>query len=96
MIEENTYQALCEIILIKRSCCIFYASESEEDNDFLLMTFPRKLWKIFESVQLKPIWWDEDGPSIVINKELIKKEVLERNAPFRIFKTDKYEKFTSA
>lgn len=65
LIEENTF--LCEITFIKRPCYIFCASEPDEENDFLSMTFPRKLWKIFESIQLKSIWWDEDGPSIVIN-----------------------------
>ncbi|XP_045678244.1 heat shock transcription factor, Y-linked-like [Phyllostomus hastatus] len=88
LVEENAFQALCEVTLIKRPRYAVCASESDEDNDFLSMTFPRKLWKIVESDQIKSIWWDEKGTSIVINEELFKKEVLERKAPFRIFDTD--------
>lgn len=93
LIEENAFQALCEETWIKRPRHTFCASEPEEDNDFLSMTFPRKLWKIVESDQFKSIWWDENGTSIVINEELFKKEVLERKAPFRIFKTDSMRSF---
>ena len=88
LVEENAFQALCEVTLTKRPRYAVCASESDEDNDFLSMTFPRKLWKIVESDQIKSIWWDEKGTSIVINEELFKKEVLERKAPFRIFDTD--------
>ncbi|XP_006096061.2 heat shock transcription factor, Y-linked-like [Myotis lucifugus] len=88
MIEEYAFQALCEETLIKRPRYTFCASEPDEDNDFLSMTFPRKLWKIVESDQFKSIWWDENGTSIVINEDLFKKEVLERKAPFRIFETE--------
>ncbi|XP_016061604.1 PREDICTED: heat shock transcription factor, Y-linked-like [Miniopterus natalensis] len=88
MIEESAFQALCEETLIKRPRYTFCASEPDEDNDFHSMTFPRKLWKIVESDQFKSIWWDENGTSVVINEDLFKKEVLERKAPFRIFKTD--------
>ncbi|KAM7098716.1 heat shock transcription factor, Y-linked-like [Molossus nigricans] len=88
MVEESAFQALCEETLTTRPHHTFCASEPEEDNDFLSMTFPRKLWKIVESEQFKSIWWDENGTSIVINEELFKKEVLERKAPFRIFETD--------
>ncbi|XP_038307328.1 heat shock transcription factor, Y-linked-like [Canis lupus familiaris] len=87
MIEENAFQALSGGSLIKRPRYTFYVSEPEEDNDFLSLTFPRKLWKIVESDQFKSIWWDEKGTSIVIDEELFKKEVLERKAPFRIFET---------
>ncbi|XP_016076439.1 PREDICTED: heat shock transcription factor, Y-linked-like [Miniopterus natalensis] len=88
MIEEYAFQALCEETLIKRPRYTFCTSEPDEDNDFLSMTFPRKLWKIVESDQFKSIWWDENGTSIVINEDLFKKEVLERKAPFRIFETE--------
>ncbi|KAM9576336.1 heat shock transcription factor, Y-linked-like [Trichechus inunguis] len=88
MIEENAFQALSEGSLIKRPRYTFCVSEPDEDNDFLSLTFPRKLWKIVESDQFKSIWWDKNGTSIVINEELFKKEVLERKAPFRIFETE--------
>ncbi|XP_045852534.1 heat shock transcription factor, Y-linked-like [Meles meles] len=87
MIEENAFQALSGGSLIKRPRYTFCVSEPDEDNDFLSLTFPRKLWKIVESDQFKSIWWDEKGTSIVIDEELFKKEVLERKAPFRIFET---------
>ncbi|KAM9576304.1 heat shock transcription factor, Y-linked-like [Trichechus inunguis] len=88
MIEENAFQALSEGSLIKRPRYTFCVSEPDEDNDFLSLTFPRKLWKIVESDQFKSIWWDKNGTSIVINEELFKKEVLERKTPFRIFETE--------
>ncbi|XP_066214300.1 heat shock transcription factor, Y-linked-like [Saccopteryx leptura] len=89
LIEENAFQALCcEGTLIKRPHYTFGVSEPDEVNDFLSMTFPRKLWKIVESDEFQSIWWDEKGTSIVINEEHFKKEVLERKAPFRIFETD--------
>ncbi|XP_005873163.1 PREDICTED: heat shock transcription factor, Y-linked-like [Myotis brandtii] len=88
VIEESAFQALCEETLMKRPRYSFCASKPDEDYDFHSMTFPRKLWKIVESDQFKSIWWDENGTSIVINEDLFKKEVLERKAPFRIFKTD--------
>ncbi|XP_058570942.1 heat shock transcription factor, Y-linked-like [Neofelis nebulosa] len=87
MIEENAFQALSGESLIKRPRYTFCVSEPDEDNDFLSLTFPRKLWNIVESDQFKSIWWDENGTSIVIDEELFKKEVLERKAPFRIFET---------
>ncbi|XP_014441051.1 heat shock transcription factor, Y-linked-like [Tupaia chinensis] len=88
MVEESAFQVLSEGSLIKRPRYTFRASEPEVDNDFLSLTFPRKLWKIVESDQFKSIWWDENGTSIVINEALFEKEVLERKAPFRIFETD--------
>ncbi|XP_035581821.1 heat shock transcription factor, Y-linked-like [Zalophus californianus] len=87
MIEENALQALSGGSLIKRPRYTFCVSEPDEDNDFLSLTFPRKLWKIVESDQFKSIWWDEKGTFIVIDEELFKKEVLERKVPFRIFAT---------
>ncbi|XP_077003298.1 heat shock transcription factor, Y-linked-like isoform X2 [Tamandua tetradactyla] len=88
MIEESAFQALLEVSLIKRPRYTFCVSKPDEDDDFLSLTFPRKLWKIVESDQFKSIWWDENGTSILINEELFKKEVLGRQAPFRIFETD--------
>ncbi|XP_071069774.1 heat shock transcription factor, Y-linked-like [Dasypus novemcinctus] len=87
-IEENAFQALSEGPLIKRPRYTFCVPRPEEDNDFLSLTFPRKLWKIVGSDHFKSIWWDENGTSIVINEELFKKEVLERKTPFRIFETE--------
>lgn len=93
LIEEKAFQALSEGSLIKRPHHTFCVSDPEEDNDFLSLTFPRKLWKIAESNHFKSIWWDENGTSIVINEELFKQEVLEKNAPFRIFGTDNMKSF---
>ncbi|XP_036126984.1 heat shock transcription factor, Y-linked-like [Molossus molossus] len=93
MIEEYAFQALCEETLIERPTYTFCDSEQDEDNAFCSMTFPRKLWKIVENDQIKSIWWDKNGTSIVINEELFKKEVLKRKAPFRIFKTDRMRSF---
>ena len=54
---------------------------------FLSLTFPQKLWNIFDSDQFESICWDESGTCIVINEELFKKEVLETKGTFRIFET---------
>nr|XP_008509757.1 PREDICTED: heat shock transcription factor, Y-linked-like [Equus przewalskii] len=93
LIEESAFQALSEGSLIKRPRYTFCVSKPEKDNDFLSLTFPRKLWKTTESNHFKSIWWDENGTSRVINEELFKKEVLERKAPFRIFETNSMKSF---
>ncbi|XP_032322217.1 heat shock transcription factor, Y-linked-like [Camelus ferus] len=87
VIEENAFQALSEGSLTKSPCYTFSVSEPDENDDFLSLTFPRKLWKLVGSDQFKSIWWDESGTLVVIDEDLFKKEVLERKAPFRIFKT---------
>ncbi|XP_056665931.1 heat shock transcription factor, Y-linked-like [Monodelphis domestica] len=93
LIEENAFQALTERPLIKRPRFTLCDVGSVEDNDFLSLTFPKKLWKIVESEQFKSIWWDSDGTCVVIDEELFKKEVLERKGPFRIFETDCMKSF---
>nr|XP_031531685.1 heat shock transcription factor, Y-linked-like [Vicugna pacos] len=87
MIEENAIQTLSEESFIKRPCYTHCVPEPDEDYDFLSLTFPRKLWKMAGSDQFKCIWWDDIGTSIVIDEDVLKEEVLERNAPFRIFET---------
>ena len=79
--------------MIKRPCYTYSVSETDDGNDFLSLTFPRKLWNIVESDQFESIWWDETGTCIVINEELFKKEVLERKDPFRIFETKSMKSF---
>ena len=88
MVEEAAFQALFEEVVTKRPHYTCSVSETDELNNFISLNFPQKLWKIVESDQFKSIWWDESGISIVINEEVFKKEVLDRKAPFRIFKTD--------
>ena len=41
-----------------------------------------------ERGHFKSIWWEANGTLIVINEERVKKEVLERKGPFRIFETE--------
>ena len=74
MIEEHAFQALFEEVVIKIPHYTFSVSETNELNDFLLLTFPQKLWKMVESDQFKSIRWDESSTSIVINEEVFKKE----------------------
>uniref|UniRef100_A0A452FLQ6 HSF-type DNA-binding domain-containing protein n=1 Tax=Capra hircus TaxID=9925 RepID=A0A452FLQ6_CAPHI len=93
MIEEYAFQALSEDLVIKRPHYTYSVSETDDGNDFLSLTFPRKLWNIVESDQFESIWWDETGTCIVINEELFKKEVLERKDPFRIFETKSMKSF---
>ncbi|MEQ5117564.1 hypothetical protein, partial [Morganella morganii] len=87
MIEEYAFQALAEDLVIKRPHYTYSVSETDDVNDFLLLTFPQKLWNIVESDQFESIWWDETGTCRVINEELFRKEVLERKEPFRKFET---------
>ncbi|KAH0630831.1 hypothetical protein JD844_004119 [Phrynosoma platyrhinos] len=93
MIEENAFQALSDGPWPKRQRLALCDDDSLEDNDFLSLTFPKKLWKIVESDQFKSLWWDEDGNCVVIDEELFKKEVLERKGPLRIFETDCMKSF---
>lgn len=79
LVEENAFQAFCEVTLIKRPCYTVCASETDEDNYFITMTFPRKLWRTVESVQLKSIWSDKRRTSTVINERPLEREVLERS-----------------
>ncbi|CAM5140960.1 unnamed protein product [Eretmochelys imbricata] len=92
IIEENAFQALNDGPWVKRPRLLCDDS-STEDNDFLSLTFPKKLWKIVESDQFKSLWWDDDGNCVVIDEELFKKEVLERRGPLRIFETDCMKSF---
>ena len=87
-IEETAFRALSEGSLIKKPCRTLCASEPDEDDDFLPLPFPRKLWKTAESDHFKSTWWEANGTLIVINEERVKKEVLERKGPFRIFETE--------
>nr|XP_056715317.1 heat shock transcription factor, Y-linked-like [Euleptes europaea] len=93
MIEENAFQALNDGPWAKRPRLALSDDGSLEDNDFLSLTFPKKLWKIVESDQFKSLWWDDDGNCVVIDEELFKKEVLERKGPLRIFETDCMKSF---
>uniref|UniRef100_A0A674KJK4 Heat shock transcription factor, Y-linked-like n=1 Tax=Terrapene triunguis TaxID=2587831 RepID=A0A674KJK4_9SAUR len=92
LIEENAFQVLSDAPWVKRPRLLCDDS-STEDNDFLSLTFPKKLWKIVESDQFKSLWWDDDGNCVVIDEELFKKEVLERRGPLRIFETDCMKSF---
>ncbi|XP_006137863.1 heat shock transcription factor, Y-linked-like [Pelodiscus sinensis] len=93
IIEENAFQALSDGPWVKRPRLTLCEDNSTEDNDFLSLTFPKKLWKIVESDQFKSLWWDDDGNCVVIDEELFKKEVLERRGPLRIFETDCMKSF---
>lgn len=93
ILEENTFQALNDGPWIKRQRLNVCDDGPTEDNDFLSLTFPNKLWKIVESDQFKSIWWDHGGNCVVIDEELFKKEVLERRGPLRIFETDCMKSF---
>uniref|UniRef100_A0A8D0L9A6 HSF-type DNA-binding domain-containing protein n=1 Tax=Sphenodon punctatus TaxID=8508 RepID=A0A8D0L9A6_SPHPU len=93
LLEENAFQALSDRPWVKRPRLNLYDDGSLEDNDFLSLTFPNKLWKIVESDQFKSLWWDDDGNCVVIDEELFKKEVLERRGPLRIFETDCMKSF---
>lgn len=94
VIEEDAFQALSDGPWAKRPrLALCEDAAALEDNDFLSLTFPKKLWKIVESEQFKSLWWDDEGHCVVIDEELFKKEVLERKGPLRIFETDCMKSF---
>ena len=53
-------------------------------TDFTFLTFIDKLWNIVESDVFLSVWWTVGGTAIVIDQQMFKKEILERNVP-RIF-----------
>ncbi|KAM4815678.1 heat shock transcription factor, Y-linked-like [Thomomys bottae] len=87
-IEEIAFQVLSQESFVKRLLSRFCVTEQDEHDDFISLTFPKKLWKIVESDKFKSVWWSEDGTSILINDELFKEEILGRNYPFKIFETN--------
>ncbi|XP_069873446.1 heat shock transcription factor, Y-linked-like [Dipodomys merriami] len=86
-IEEIIFPVLSQTPWVQRLLSSFCVSEPDENNDFISLTFPRKLWKIVESDKFKSIWWSEDGTSVVIKEDLFKEEILGRKYPFKIFET---------
>ncbi|XP_069882576.1 heat shock transcription factor, Y-linked-like [Dipodomys merriami] len=86
-IEEIIFPVLSQTTWVQRLLSTLCVPEPDEDNDFVSLTFPRKLWKIVESDKFKSIWWSEDGTSIVIKEDLFKEEILIRKYPFKIFQT---------
>ncbi|XP_069873448.1 heat shock transcription factor, Y-linked-like [Dipodomys merriami] len=86
-IEEITFPVLSQTTWVQRLLATFCVPEPDENNDFVSLTFPRKLWKIVDSDKYKSIWWSDDGTSVVIKEDLFKEEILGRKYPFKIFQT---------
>ncbi|XP_074057921.1 uncharacterized protein LOC141498643 [Macrotis lagotis] len=77
----------------KTTCYSLPDEDWLEDNDFLSLRFPRKLWKLVESNQFRSIHWNENGNYVVIHDTLFREEVLGRRGTFRIFESQSIKNF---
>ncbi|XP_074057587.1 uncharacterized protein LOC141498369 [Macrotis lagotis] len=96
--EEKTFPPGCPAASsgepsAKRTCYSLPDEDCMEDNDFLSLTFPRKLWKLVESSQFRSIHWNENGNYVVIHDTLFREEVLGKRGSCRIFETDSIKSF---
>nr|XP_006632869.1 PREDICTED: heat shock transcription factor, Y-linked-like [Lepisosteus oculatus] len=82
VLEENALQLLTHESVLKKPRL-----------ELAALPFPRKLWQIVDSDRFKSIKWDQDGNYVVLDEELFKTEVLERNGCQRIFETDCVKSF---
>lgn len=78
--KEYAFQALAEDLVIKRPHYTYSVSETDDVNDFLLLTFHKRLWNIVESDQFESIWWDETGTCRVINETLQERSLGKKGA----------------
>ncbi|NXT84251.1 HSFY1 protein, partial [Zapornia atra] len=57
------------------------------------LSFPRKLWKMLDSDRFQSVWWSQGGKYVAINEGLFREEVLVKEGPLRIFRTQKMKSF---
>uniref|UniRef100_A0A452RGX2 HSF-type DNA-binding domain-containing protein n=1 Tax=Ursus americanus TaxID=9643 RepID=A0A452RGX2_URSAM len=62
-------------------------------EDLFGLPFPRKLWRIVEDDAFPSVCWNDDGNTVVIDKDLFQREILHRRGPERIFETDSLKGF---
>ncbi|KAB0343705.1 hypothetical protein FD754_020631 [Muntiacus muntjak] len=65
----------------------------EENNAFLRLSFPRKLWMIIEDAAFTSVHWNDEGDTVVIEAYLFQAEVLQHRGTDRIFETDSIKTF---
>ncbi|XP_055249699.1 heat shock transcription factor, X-linked member 3-like [Moschus berezovskii] len=68
-------------------------ANKEEDNAFLRLSFPRKLWRILEDEAFTSVHWNDEGDMVVIEADLFQTEVLQRRGSDQIFETDCIKSF---
>ena len=93
LLEESAFQALAQELLLKRPRASQDALPPREGEGRRRLPFPKKLWAIVNSARFASVWWASDGTCIGINEKLFQKEVLERDGPDKVFKTDSMKSF---
>ncbi|XP_061264678.1 heat shock transcription factor, X-linked member 3-like [Bos javanicus] len=68
-------------------------ANEEENNAFLRLSFPRKLWMIMENAAFTPVHWNDEGDTVVIKADLFQTEVFQHRGADRIFETDSIKTF---
>ena len=68
-------------------------ASKEENNTFLGLSFPRKLWRIVEDEAFTSVRWNDEGDMVVIEADLFQTEVLQRRGADQIFETDSIKSF---
>lgn len=68
-------------------------ASKEENNTFLGLSFPRKLWRIVEDAAFTSVHWNDEGDTVVIEADLFQIEVLQRRGMDQIFETDSIKSF---
>ncbi|XDA90670.1 hypothetical protein R6Z07F_020275 [Ovis aries] len=54
-------------------------ANEEENNAFLRLSFPRKLWMIVENAAFTSVHWNDEGDMVVIEADLFQMEVFQRS-----------------
>ncbi|KAK1346508.1 hypothetical protein QTO34_000364 [Cnephaeus nilssonii] len=65
----------------------------EENNIFIGLSFPRKLWRIVEDDAFMSVHWNDDGDTVIIEENLFQSEILCRRGKEQIFESDSLKSF---
>ncbi|KAF4008078.1 hypothetical protein G4228_019685 [Cervus hanglu yarkandensis] len=68
-------------------------ANKEENNTFLGLSFPRKLWRIVEDAAFTSVRWNDEGDMVIIEADLFQTEVLQRRGADQIFETESIKSF---
>ena len=66
-------------------------ANEEENNAFLRLSFPRKLWMIMENAAFTPVHWNDEGDTVVIKADLFQTVVFQHRGADRIFVTESWK-----
>uniref|UniRef100_A0A2K5E2C0 HSF-type DNA-binding domain-containing protein n=2 Tax=Aotus nancymaae TaxID=37293 RepID=A0A2K5E2C0_AOTNA len=65
----------------------------EDNRNLFRLSFPRKLWMMVEEDTFQSVNWNDDGDAVIIEKDLLQREILQRRGAEKIFKTDSLKSF---